>query len=359
MLDAISRSMQTPRDKLISVIIPSLHRPDLTRSCIESLAKQNLSADQWEVVVVENDARPDSILQDPLPLNTRRLLLNANYGTAGATNQGIAETSSKYVLLLNNDVEVKPDFLPILVSVLERDERCAFAVGKLLNAKDKVRLDGAGDALLLGGGAYRLGHGDPDTGQFDGEFPVLGGCGAAALFRRAVLEKIQGLDEDFFAYLDDVDLALRSHLFGYRGLYVPLAVAYHIGSATLGERLHPKIVELVTRNQLSLVVKNYPFWTLVQLLPRILAFQILWFGFVVPKGSVTPYLRGIGGAIRFLPRMIRKRRQIVAHRRITCAEFLSLLRASEGQIYAWHKARPLASHSILLRIYFGLFGAPQ
>jgi GT2 family glycosyltransferase len=174
-----------------------------------------------------------------------------------------------------------------------------------------------------------------------------------------VLEEIQGLDEDFFAYLDDVDLALRCHLLGYKGLYVPSAVACHIGSATLGEHLHPKIVELLTRNQISLIVKNYPLWVLLRLFPRILAFEVLWFSFAVRKGGLTPCLRGIGGAIRLFPRMLQKRSQTVARRRITCAEFLTLLRASEGQIYAWHKARPPASRSMLLNTYFGLFGAPR
>jgi len=345
--------------RLVSVIIPSLHRPDLTQRGLRFLLQQTLSVENYEVIIAENDAGQDLVLQDPSPSNVRRLLLSANYGTAGATNRGLAASSSKYVLLLNNDVELESDFLATLVSVLERDERCAFAVGKLLNAADKGRLDGAGDALLLGGGAYRLGHGDPDAGQFDKESSVLAGCGAAALFRRSVLEEIQGLDEDFFAYLDDIDLALRAQLLGYRGLYVPAAVGHHIGSATLGDRLHPKILELLTRNQLSLIVKNYPLGTLVRLLPRIFAFQILWFSFAVQKRGLTPYLRGVWGAIRCLPRMLRKRRQIMAGRRISNAEFLGLLRVSEGQIYAWHQARPSASHPRLLSVYFGLFGAPQ
>jgi GT2 family glycosyltransferase len=349
---------QTRELKLVSIIIPSLHRPDLSRKCLESLVKQQLPADQWEAVVVENDARPDAILQDPLPWNARRLLLNANYGTAGATNRGLAASLSKYVLLLNNDVELEPDFLEVLVSILERSVRCAFAVGKLLNANNNAKLDGAGDALLMGGGAYRLGHGDADVDQFAKESSVLGGCGAAALFRRSVLEEIEGLDEDFFAYLDDMDLALRCYQLGYKGLYVPSAVAYHIGSATLGERLHPKILELLTRNQLSLVVKNYPLSILVRLIPRILVFQILWFSLAVRKGSLLPYVQGIGGAIRLFPTMLRKRREILARTRISGAEFLALLRASEGQIYAWHNARPRALRPRLLSTYFALFGAP-
>lgn len=351
--------MQTRECKLVSIVIPSLHRPDLTRRCIASLVRQNLPAEQWEAVVVENDARADSILPDPLPQNTRRLLLSANYGTAGGTNRGLAASSSKYVLMLNNDVELEPDFLHMLISVLEKDESLAFAVGKLLDANDKTRLDGAGDALLVAAGAYRLGHGDLDMGQFEKESSVLAACGAAALFRRSVLQEIGGLDEDFFAYLDDLDLALRCHLLGYKGLYVPSAVACHIGSATLRERLHPKILELITRNQLSLIVKNYPLGVSLRLFPRIVAFQVLWFSFAIGKKGLAPYLRGVWGAIRCLPRMMRKRRQIVAQRRITSAEFLSLLRASEGQIYAWHQARPRASRSALLNTYFGIFGDPQ
>jgi len=350
--------MQTPGRKLVSIIIPSLHRPDLTRRCLESLARQQLPSGECDILLVENDARADSMLENPLPWNVRRLPLSANYGTAGATNRGLAASSSKYVLLLNNDVELEADFLVILVSILESDEHRAFAVGKLLNAADKRKLDGAGDALLLGGGAYRLGQGDSDVAQFDQELSIMAGCGAAALFRRSVLDELQGLDEDFFAYLDDVDLAVRSHLLGYEGLYVPSAVAYHIGSATLGECLHPKIVELLTRNQLFLIVKNYPIGILVRLLPRIFVFQLLWFSFAVWKRGLRPYLRGLWGAIRCLPRMIRKRKEVLAHARISGAEFLTLLRASEGQIYAWHHARPRALRPQLLSTYFALFGAP-
>ena len=79
---------------------------------------------------------------------------------------------------------------------------------------------------------------------------VLSGCGAAVLYRREVFELCGPLDEDFFAYLEDLDLALRAQLLGYTGIYLPDAVAYHIGSATLGDVLHPRIVEYLTRNQI-------------------------------------------------------------------------------------------------------------
>jgi GT2 family glycosyltransferase len=341
--------------KLVSVVIPCLGRPDLTRRCLDSLSRQSLPAQNFDIVLAENGGLPSLAPGDSPPPNARRLTLDANYGTAGGFNRGIAATSSRYVLLLNNDVELEPEFLRILVSVLENDPRCAFASGKLLNAADHSRFDGAGDALLQGGGAYRLGHGDSDTGQFDEELPILAACGAAALFRRSVLVEIDGFDEAFFAYLDDLDACLRAHLAGYTGRYVPGAVGYHIGSATLGDPFHPKIAEFLTRNQLFLVLKNYPLSALLRLLPRILLFQCLWLALAIRKGAFISWLRGALGALQALPATLRKRRAVTAMSRIGDEHFMDQLRLSERAICRWHNARPRAARSTLLNLYFRLF----
>ena len=341
--------------KLVSVVIPCLGRPDLTRCCLDSLARQSLPASDFDVVLVENGGIPALAAGNSPPPNVRRLTLDANYGTAGGFNRGIAATCSNYVLLLNNDVELGPDFLKTLVSVLESDTRCAFASGKLLRAADHSVLDGAGDALLQGGGAYHLGHGDTDTDQFDKESPILSACGAAALFRRSVLEEVGGFDEDFFAYLDDLDICLRVHLAGYTGRYVPAAVGYHIGSATLGHPFHPKIAELLTRNQLFLVAKDYPRSALLRLLPRIVVFQCLWLVLAIRKAAFVPWLRGAFSAWRALPAILRKRRVLAGISRIDGERFMDLLRLSERDIYRWHASRPEAARSALLNFYFRLF----
>ncbi|OLB24676.1 MAG: hypothetical protein AUH15_00460 [Acidobacteriales bacterium 13_2_20CM_55_8] len=341
--------------KLVSIIIPALHRPDLTARCLQSLVQQTIPANDYEVVIVENDARPDSILKDPLPPNVRRILLEQNYGTTASINFGIATSSSKYVLLLNNDVEVQPQFLTTLVNAMEGEKDCAFTTGKLLSATDRKRIDGAGDALLLGGGAYRLGHADPDTAQFEKRRWILGGCGAATLFRRSVLEETQGLDADFFAYLDDIDLALCAHQLGYRGCYIPEAVAYHVGSATLGDPMHPKMIELITRNQLYLITKHYPRDILWSLLPRILLFQLLWFAFVIRHQHLLAYMCGVLTAGMSIGRSLRKRNRVMQQRRIDNRHFLQLLCASEKQLFEWHMSRPQHSRSTLLNAYFRVF----
>jgi GT2 family glycosyltransferase len=349
--------MQVARQKLVSVIIPALKRPDLTRRCVNSLLKQSLPAAEYEIVVVENEAHPSIVLQDPLPQNVRRIDLVENFGTTGSINRGVEDSSSEYILLLNNDVELDPQFVATLISRLINGHKYGFATGKLLNvAPTKDRLDGAGDALVLGGGAFRLGNSDLDVGQFNDPRPVLAGCGAATMFRRSVFEEAGGLDEDFFAYLDDIDLALRAQLLGYEGIYAPNAIAYHIGSATLGEPFHQKIAEWMTRNQILMIAKDYPGAVLVKLIPQIVVFQALWFGKVLRHAKLLSYLRGVIQAIRTLPRTFRKRKRLMQHRRITDADFLRILQESERQVLQWETSRPAASRSRLLKIYFGLFG---
>ncbi len=344
--------------KTVTIIIPALHRPDLTRRCIEFTQRQTLPRSEWEIVVVENEARGGTILADPLPENTTRIELPTNEGTTGSINRAVEATSSKYLLLLNNDIEMQPDYLELLVRALEDDARLGFAAGKLLSAKRRTHLDGAGDAMLIAGGAYRLGSMDEDRGQFDQATPILTGCGAAVLYRREAFERCGGLDADFFAYLDDIDLGLRAQLLGYGGRYVPQAVAYHIGSATTGSAVHPRILELVTRNQLWLLAKDYPPDIVRRYLSRIMLFQALWLGFVIRHGGLGAYVRGIRGAIAKRSVMHRKRDELLRKRTISDAEFERLLMESERRVWQWHSSRAPEARSGLLKTYFRIFGKP-
>jgi len=349
---------QQNRVKTVAIAIPSLHRADLTSRCIELIQKQTLPASEWEIVVIENEARTGEVLPEPLPANTRRIDLPQNEGTTGSINRAVEASESRYVLLLNNDVELAPDYMAKLVEALDADPTLGFATGKLLRATQHTHLDGAGDAMLMAGAAYRLGHLDRDDGQFNQPMHVLSGCGAAVLYRRDAFVAGGGLDLDFFAYLDDLDLALRVQLLGYSGVYLPGAIAYHIGSATLGAALHPRVVEYLTRNQIYLLAKDYPRAVLRRLLPRIVVYQLLWLTFTSAKGMPGAYLRGLRAGLRGRRGMQTKGREMMAKRKIDDAEFLTRLRDSERQIFDWHRSRPTSERSALLKIYFGLFGKP-
>jgi GT2 family glycosyltransferase len=344
-----------PRVKTVAIVIPSLHRPDLTARCIESIRRQTLPAEQWKIVVVENEAQSGSVLPDPLPPNTMRIELPDNEGTTNSINRGIAAVPSPYALLLNNDVELAPDYLEKLLNTLEADNTLGFATGKLLRATDHTVLDGAGDAMLLAGASYRVGHLDPDQGQFNQPLPLLSACGAAVLYRSKAFLLSGALDSDFFAYLDDLDLALRTHLIGYGGVYVPEAVAYHVGSATLGQALHPRVVEYITRNQLFVLLKDYPGSVFCRLLPRILVYQGLWLLYAVKSAGLGPYLRGLRGALKGRKRMRQKHLDLMAKRKIDDDQLMMLIRTSERQLFDWQKSLPQGKRSSLLTTYFRLF----
>jgi len=349
---------QQNRVKTVAIAIPSLHRPDLTARCIDFIRKQTLLPDAWEIVVIENQAEPGKTLADPLPPNTRRIELPTNEGTTGSINRAVAATESGYVLLLNNDVELAPDYIATLIAALDADPKLGFATGKLLRATQPGHLDGAGDAMLMAGAGFRLGHLDRDDGQFDRTIPVLAGCGAAVLYRREAFVASGGLDAEFFAYLDDLDLALRVHLLGYTGMYLPNAVGYHIGSATLGETLQPQLVQLLTRNQIYLLIKDYSWPVLMRLLPRIVVYQCLWMLFALRHGAAGAWLHGVIAGLRGRRSMRQKHRELMASRRIGNEEFLARLRDSERQIYRWQQLRAPQDRPALLKIYFGLFGRP-
>ncbi len=359
--------------KTVTIAIPALHRPDLTARCITFIQQQTLPAGEWEIIVIENEAHAGEMLADPLPHNTRRIELKNNEGTTGSINRAVEASESPYILLLNNDVELEPDYLTKLVAALDADPKLGFATGKLLRATQRTHLDGAADAMLMAGAGYRLGHLDRDDGQFDRAMPALAGCGAAVLCRRDAFVAAGGLDLEFFAYLDDLDLALRVQLMGYGGIYRPDAVGYHIGSATLGEpldpsdrkgavrrgpRLHPRVVELMTRNQLWLLIKNYPRPVLRRLLPRIVAYQILWMLFAIRNGGSAAYFQGLSAGLRGRRSMGQKQRDLMGRRKISDVEFLGRLRASERQIWEWQQSRQPEERSRLLELYFRLFGKP-
>ena len=344
--------------KTVTIAIPSLHRPDLTARCIDSIQKQTLPAAEWEIVVIENEARPDAILADPLPPNTRRIELITNEGTTGSINRAVSATESQYILLLNNDIDLAPDYIEKLARALEVDPKLGFAIGKLMRTTQPTHLDGAGDAILMAGAAYRLGNLDADHGQFDQPGPLLTACGAAVLYRRSAFVAGGSLDEQFFAYLDDVDLSLRAHLMGYLGVYVPDAVAWHVGSATLGGALHPLVIEYLTRNQIFLVLKDYPRPVFLRLLPRIAVYQLLWLLFVLRNGGLGSYFRGLFAVLRLSGSMRRKSRQLMSRRRLRDAELLNRLRDSERQIYDWQQTLPPQSRSSLLNLYFRIFPKP-
>jgi hypothetical protein len=235
--------------------------------------------------------------------------LARNAGFAAANNVGIAATTSRYVITLNNDTQVDPDWLGALVDAAETDETVGLCASRLLLADRPEMIDSAGIEIDRFGFAWQRGHGRTDSGEYRVARDVFGPSAAAALYRRSMLNAIGGFDEDFESYYEDVDLAWRAQLAGWRCCYVPAARVLHVHSATGGRDPNRKHY-LLTRNRWWAVIKNMPSPRLWPMLPWLVAVDSLsLLRSVAVHRNGAPVTARLA-ALRGLPRMWAKRRHV-------------------------------------------------
>ncbi|MGZ4355434.1 MAG: glycosyltransferase family 2 protein [Gaiellaceae bacterium] len=318
-----SRSHGEPR---VNVVIPSRGALALLAQTLASLSRQSYRS--FDITVVDDASSPQ--LPSDLSVGRARVSvvrLEISRGIGSAINAGIAATSAELVALLNNDVELEPRWLEVLVEALDRHPEAGSVAGKLLMFHDRSRLDGAGDIVHRSGAPLRRGYGEADNGQYDRPEWVFSASAAAAVYRRGALNDVGPFDSDFYAYLEDVDWGFRAQLLGYRCLYVPSAVAYHVGSATTtADTSSTKLFEaLLRRNSVTLVVKNFPARTLLRSVPSIAAFHGRWLLRSARAGSLRSHGNAYRCALSDLPRTLQKRREIQRRRRVPPSYIESLL----------------------------------
>ena len=247
----------------VTIVILNWNRVADTLECLDSLARMNYPS--VSTIVVDNgstDGSPEAIERwgrEHLPLTQIR---NAeNTGFVRGSNQGMRHalsTDTGYVFLLNNDTVVEPDALSLLVATAERAGDVGMVGPKIYqHGKGRV-LDSAGTRTIpwLAQG-FLIGHGEEDHGQYDspGELPYV--TGTALLVKRAVLEEVGLMDEDYFCYFDDFDWGLKAREAGYRLLLEPGAVVHHKGSQTAGFG-SPFYVHHMVRSRILFARKNVP-----------------------------------------------------------------------------------------------------
>jgi len=218
------------------VVIVSWNSRGYLETCLSSV--QALERPVRQIVVVDNASTDgtQTWLAERFP-EVEVLALPGNEGFCRANNLGIARTHTPFVLVLNPDTELEPGFLRRLLPAFD-DPAVGIACGKLLRF-DRRTLDSAGQELARSRQPLDRGYGRPDDGRYDVDAAVFGACGAAALYRREMLDSIADgdgmfFDEAFFAFVEDLDLAWRARKLGWRVAYRFEAVGYHArgGSAS-------------------------------------------------------------------------------------------------------------------------------
>lgn len=328
--------MPTAAAARVAAVIPTWNRRDLLAALLQNLAQQTCPF--AEIIVVDNGSEDDSAAL-AAAAGARVLPMGSNLGFAKAVNRGIEAAGAEWVAILNNDVTLEPDWLAKLLDAAQED--VWFATGKILQAANHQMVDGTFDEISRGGCASRCGSGKPDGPAWNQTRRIRMAPMTAAIFRRQLFRDLGGLDEAFGSYMEDVDFGLRCAMAARPGLFVPSAVAYHRGSATLGE-WNKDTVWRIARNQVLLSAKHFrgqPRWPIV-------AGQLLWGLVALRHGRGSAFIRGKIAGMREARRM----RQLSTNE-YTRKVLAEVLESSEASIRALARETGFDSY---WRAYFWL-----
>ena len=278
----------------VTIVIPNYNGLKFMEPCMAALERQRCR--NFDILVVDNGSTDGSV-QWLESHGIPSIYLKENTGFSGAVNVGIREAKTPYVILLNNDTEADPDYVGELVRAIERSPKIFSVSSRMVQMHRKELMDDAGDMYSVLGWAYQRGAGQP-TERYGRSCSVFAACAGAAIYRRSVFDEIGYFDEKHFAYLEDIDVGYRARIFGYRNVYCPSAVVYHVGSGTSGSKYNSFKVRLAARNNVYLNYKNMPFFQLLLNLIPIAVGTGLKYQFFRRIGFAKDYADGLKEGIR-------------------------------------------------------------
>ena len=308
----------------ISVIIPAWNGGELLPPCLDSLRAQTFR--HFRVLVVDNsstDGTPE-LVQREYP-EVELISLKKNRGFTAAVTEGIARSTGSLVALLNQDGEADARWLEAIEAAAQAHPEAGAVACKIMLHSRRDHFHSAGDGYRRDGIPVNRGVWQKDQGQYDSEEEVFSAQGAAAAYRRQLLDEIGGFDESFFMYLEDVDLAWRQQLAGWRTVYAPQAVAYHHLSASGGG---VTASYYTGRNTIYVLVKDVPGPLLRRSFAAVVAaqFRIFREATMAWRGQAArARIRGQLAGLLTWPRMVRQRRIIQSSRRVPLEYLESLL----------------------------------
>ena len=236
--------MSSPK---VSIIIVNYNGKELLQKCLDSLLKVNY--DNFEIILVDNNSTDGTV--EFITKNYPSLIiikLDSNKGFAEPNNVAAKISKGKYLLFLNNDTVVTPNFIFEMVKVMETDKKIAICQSLLLKPDGSV--DSSGDFIDHLGVVYN------SKTEIDEIREVSSARGASMLVRSDIFEKLDGFDQKFFVTFEDVDLCWRSWILGYRVLIIPTSIVYHEGGITI-KKIKSEIAFHGFKNQLAMKITNF------------------------------------------------------------------------------------------------------
>jgi len=305
---------------MVSVIVLNYNGELFIGDCLSALAMQTFT--DFELIVVDNASRDASLsgIHEWLQNNAIRspasvVALGENLGFSGGNIEGLKRASGEFIALLNNDTEVYDNWLEELFEVMREDPKIGICASKLVSYGEGT-VDSAGDGYTRLLKAFKRGEGESPE-KFDKKEPVFGACAGAALYRRSMLDEIGFLDDDFFLIHEDTDLNFRAKLAGWKCMFVPTAVVRHKVTSSIGYMSDMQVYHTL-RNSELVRMKDVPFTVYLLCLPEfVLGFisEFIYFG--IKHRRMGVFIKAKKDALKLFPRMLRKRRAIMALKKIS------------------------------------------
>lgn len=310
-----------------TVVIPNLNGMRYLKGCLDSLMEQ--SRQDFSVILIDNgstDGSADYVESHYPEVTVCRY--ETNRGFCCAVNEGIRMARTPYVILLNNDTACETSFVEKLVGAMEKEKDCFSCASRMVRMDDPETMDDGGDYYCALGWAYACGKGKPAV-RYGRRREIFSACAGAAIYRKSVFDEIGLFDEVHFAYLEDVDVAYRARIAGYRNLYIPEAVVCHVGSATSGSIYNEFKIRYSSRNSIYLVYKNMPWLQILLNLPFLAAGFLIKMIFFAQKGYFKEYVTGLGKGISLCDRSKKvkvQRKNLINYFRIQWELWVNIVR---------------------------------
>lgn len=307
----------------ISVLLIVWNNLTFLERALKNLSLQSVR--DFEVLLIDNGSK-DAFLDD-LPdkypsLDLKIHKLQTNHGFAAANNIGARLARGKYLVLLNADAFPAPDWLERLLEAAEKNPHASLS-SRQIQANRPELLDGEGDVYHVSGLGWRKNYNLPVYPLTEPQ-EIFSACGAAALYPRQAFLDAGGFDEDYFSYHEDVDLGFRLRLRGLTCMLIPRAVVHHVGSASTGKRSDFSVY-YGHRNLVWTYFKNMPSSLLWLFLPLHILVGVFFLMYFTLRGQGSAIWRAKIDAVRGLPRILKKRREVQSSRSVTTADLYRVM----------------------------------
>lgn len=299
-----------------SIIIPNYNGANFLKDCLPSLFTSitNCPSSKFEVIVVDNGSTDESLKLLSQYKTIRVIKLKQNTGFAFAVNQGIDTAIYEYVCLLNNDLILDKLWFRKINQQINSKNKYAVYCGTVLT-RDGTKYESVGFSFDYRGKCQNINNGQLYLQSKIHDLTpsrIWGSSAALVIYNKNILNKVGGFDNDFFAYEEDVDVALRLHLLGYKTLFIPTAISYHLGGGTSSKMNNFRNI-MDTKNWFYIIIKDYPISTIIINLPQILIERLRNLSGLIKATPIrklpSSLIKSYGQVLIYLPRMLVKRRQ--------------------------------------------------